>query len=52
MNQPRPFTADSSKMAYAQAFTRSTTVHHARAERHSPLRGLTARLHRPAKPGR
>jgi hypothetical protein len=53
MNTSRPFTADSSKMAYAQAFSRSTSAHHGtRTERHASLRGLTARLHRTAKPTR
>jgi hypothetical protein len=53
MNSSRPFSADSNKLAYAQAFTRTTTPHqHGTVERHAPLRGLAARLHRTAKPSR
>ena len=53
MNTSRSFSADSSKLAYAQAFSRSTSAHHGtRSERPAPLRGLTARLHRTAKPTR
>lgn len=51
MNTSRPFTADSSKLAYAQAFSRTSATHHdaAGVRRAAPLRGLTARLHRPVK---
>jgi hypothetical protein len=54
MNTSRPFTADSSKLAYAQAFSRTSAAHHdtVGARRQAPLRGLAARLHRPVKPTR
>ncbi|WP_375485581.1 hypothetical protein [uncultured Jatrophihabitans sp.] len=53
MTSPRPFSASSSKLAYAQAFSRCDTAHPAvRGTRPHALRGIAARLHRTAKPTR
>ena len=53
MSTSRPFTADHSKLAYAQVFSRTSAGHqHAGVQRHPSLRGLAARLHRSGKPTR